>query len=132
MKLKLKETPREWVKFTAVMAVFPAVFAYLLFRRGHFGPKGLLIAWGALLLALGLCCLRPRVCRSFYRVGMTVSFYVGQIVGSILLLLLFLFVLTPLSLILRLLGKDLLEMKRRSAGTYWQTARPWGPLDRMF
>jgi hypothetical protein len=32
---------------------------------------------------------------------MTVSFYVGQIVGSILLLLLFLFVLTPLSLILR-------------------------------
>ncbi|HXJ60199.1 MAG TPA: hypothetical protein VNU68_26435 [Verrucomicrobiae bacterium] len=129
---QLKETPKEWLKFTVVMAVFPAALAYVLHRRGHLSKEGLLVLWGALLLGLLVSALRPRLCRGFYRLGMTLTFYVGRTVGMVVLLLFFLVLLTPLGWVLRLLGKDLLGMKRRQTDSYWRVPRTWGPLDRMF
>lgn len=133
MRLKLKEKPSEWVKFTAVMTVLAAVLTFLLHRRGYLPQSGLLAVWATLLFALVVCAFRPRLCRGFYRSGMTMTFHIGQVVASVLLVVLFLVVLTPLGLILRLLGKDLLAMRRRrDANTYWREAQKWGPLDRMF
>ena len=64
---------------------------------------------------------------------MTASWHVGQVMGRLLLTVLFLLLVTPLGLLLRLLGKDLLELKRRpDAASYWHVAKKPGPLDRMF
>jgi hypothetical protein len=132
MKLKLKEEPKEWLKFTAVMALVAGIVAVLLFRRKVISVETLTGVGMALVLVLGLCALRPRWFRGFYRVGMTLSFRVGQLLGWVWLTLFFLLVLTPLGLLLRAFGKDLLAMKRRKTNTYWRAARPPGDFDRQF
>jgi hypothetical protein len=132
MKLKLKEEPKEWLKFTAVMAVLAGVVAVVLHRRKVIGVELLVGIGVANFLTLGLCAQRPRWFRGFYRVGMTASFRVGQVLGSVWLTLFFLLVLTPLGLLLRAFGKDLLAMKRRKTDTYWRAARPPGAFDRQF
>jgi len=132
VKLKLKEEPKEWLKFTAVMAALAVLLSVLLCRRKVIGVEALSGIAIAVVLALCVCALRPRWFRGFYRAGMTASFRVGQALGWVWLTLLFLLVLTPLGLLLRAFGKDLLAMKRREADTYWRPARPPGGFDRQF
>jgi len=132
MKLKLKENPKEWLKFTAVMAVLAVLVSALLYRRKVLGIETLSGIAIIAVLALCVCAIRPRWFRGFYRAGMTMSFRVGQMLGWLWLTLLFLLVLTPLGLLLRAFGKDLLEMKRRKTDTYWRPARPPGGFDRQF
>ena len=133
MKLKLKEEPREWLKFTGVMALAGAIVAFALHRK-HVIPREAFIATlFALVVALAICAVRPRWFRGFYRAGMTASWHVGQVMGGVLLTILFLLLVTPLGLLLRLMGKDLLELKRRpDAASYWRVAKKPGPLDRQF
>ena|SRR5690349_20880131 len=133
MQLKLKENPREWQKFTAVLAVMAAVFSWLTFRRGLLPREGWFAILAALVAAIILSLLFPRWFRPLYRTGMTVSFRIGQVMGAILLTLFFLLVLTPIALLLRLTGKDLLHLKRDPhATTFWEPAKSSDHFDRMF
>lgn len=127
MQPKLKENPKEWLKFTGVMALLVSVLAFMLFRP--FFPFVL----GLAAITLAICAFRPRWFRGFYRGGMTVSFHIGQIMGRILLTLLFLLVVTPTGLLLRLFGKDLLQLKRNpAANSFWRPAKNSNQFDRMF
>ena len=118
MQPKLKDNPREWLKFTAVMVLVLAVLAVMLNRRRLIGRQTLHVIGVCLVLVLTACSAFPRWFRGFYRAGMTVSFHVGQVIGRVLLTLIFLLALTPLGLFLRLCGKDLLKTKpNRSATT---------------
>ena len=133
MRLKLKEEPKEWWKFTAVMAVLAGAGAGLLFRRGTLNRDALITVAITLVSVLIVAAIRPGWFRRFYRVGMTASFHLGQTMGKILLTIFFLLIVTPLGMILRLSGKDLLKLKQnRQAASYWQQARRPGPLDRQF
>lgn len=133
MQPKLKENPREWQKFTAVMVFMVGVICVALHRRGMMHTTAMGVAVVALILVALASLIRPRSFRGFYRSGMTVSFHMGQVMGGILLSVFFLLVVTPLGLFLRLLGKDLLELKRDpTAKTYWRPARSNPNFDRMF
>jgi hypothetical protein len=133
MQPKLKENPPEWLKFTAVMAAMGIALAALLWRRHVLAAPGFAAITSVLALLVLICALRPGWFRGFYRAGMTASFFVGQVMGRILLSVVFLLVVTPLGLLLRLTGKDLLHLRRApSATTYWHKAKPAGPLDRQF
>jgi hypothetical protein len=127
MQLKLKESPKEWLKFTAVMALLAGVLSFMIYRPAF--PFVLVAA----LLTLIVCAIQPRWFRGFYRAGMTVSFHVGQVMGRILLTFVFLVVVTPMGLLLRLFGKDLLQLKRPPvASSYWRPAKTSNQFDRMF
>jgi len=127
MRLKLKENPREWLKFTAVMALLLSVISFLLYRPAFPFILGIAV------LALIVCAVRPRWFRGFYRGGMTVSSHIGQVIGRILLTVFFLVIVTPLGLLLRLSGKDLLQLKRPTgANSYWRVAKTGNQFDRMF
>ena len=77
--------------------------------------------------------LQPRWCRGWYRLSLRLGFYSSQFIGRGVLALLFIFILTPLGLVLRLAGKDPLQLKRpRDAVTCWHPAKNSGPLDRLF
>jgi hypothetical protein len=133
MRLKLKEEPREWQKFTAAMAVVLGAVTVLLWKRQIIPPVTLISVLTLLSVALLLCLVRPRWFRLFYRAGMTLSSAIGQIVSTILLALFFLCLLTPLAFITRLLGKDLLNTKRSPlATTYWRPAKSNNQFDREF
>ena len=133
MRLKLKEEPREWLKFTAVIALAAGIIGVLLYWRRAISQE-VLTGWiGLLALVLLLCWVRPRWFRSFYRSGMTLNFLMGQFMGRVILTLFFLFIVTPLGLFLRLLGKDLLKLKRNPAATtYWQPAKTSNQFDQQF
>ena len=133
MHLKLKEDPKEWMKFTAAVSVASGLVVVSLGLRGMIGVSTLRIALVFAATALMVCLARPHWFRPFYRAGMTFSFHLGQVMGRGLLTIFFIVVLLPAGLLMRLLGMDLLKLKRdRSAPTYWHPARTPGRLDRLF
>ncbi len=130
---KLKEAPREWQKFTLVMAALVSLLAYGGYRRHWISWAILLAVFITAGVAVVLCAACPRCFRGFYRGGMKLSFQIGQFMGKVLLTVFFLTAVTPLGLLLRLMGKDLLHLKRDSNATsYWQPAKADTQFDRMF
>jgi hypothetical protein len=118
--------------FVGVEPPVAVAVAVLLHRRKVVGIETLAGIAISMILAVCGCAIQPRWFRGFYRVGMTASFRVGQALGWVWLTLFFLLVLTPVGLLLRAFGKDLLSMKRRKIGTFWRAARPPGGFDRQF
>jgi len=134
MKLKLKEDPKEWRKVTILSAIPVAILITLLCWWRHKMP---LVIWAALMAVLCGIILsawfRPHWFRGYYRWSSRVGFWLSQSIGQVVLALLFLIVITPLGLTLRLLGKDWLKLKSPGdAATYWNKTKESGPLDRMF
>jgi len=131
--LRLKEYPIEWFKFTAVIAVVVNLILWMIHLKGIISIEIPAFTLFAALLIITLAAIRPRWFRGFYRIGMTVSFLIGQIIGTVLLTLLFFLIVTPLGLLLRLLGKDLLLIRKNpQLATYWHPARKNREFDRMF
>ena len=131
--LRLKEKPIEWIKFTAVIGVAVNAVLWLLWRRGVL-PIAIPVAAATIAILFVIAAIvRPHSFRGFYRGGMTVSFHFGQVIGKIMLTLFFFLFVTPLGLLLRLLGKDLLLLKKIPDGkTYWHPAKNSHDFDRMF
>jgi len=131
--LRLKEKPIEWIKFTAVMGLVLNIVLWLLWWKGRLPLPVPITAICVALTALILSLIRPSWFRGFYRGGMTVSFHIGQTIGKVLLTLFFFLVVTPMGLLLRVLGKDLLQLKRNRADkSWWQPAKNEREFDRMF
>jgi len=133
MKLKLKENPREWQKFTGVFALLILAVTFSLFRRRILPIEAVAAALGFGIVLVLAALIQPRWFRPLYRRGMTVSFHIGQFMGKILLSIFFLVVVTPLGILLRLCGKDLLQLKANSGATsYWQPARNSKNFEQQF
>ena len=131
--LRLKEKPIEWIKFTAVIGLVVNIVLWLIWWRDGLPIIAPMTTAVIALLAVFVAILRPYWFRGFYRGGMTVSFQIGQVIGKILLTLFFFIFVTPLGLLLRLLGKDLLLLKEMpDEKTYWHTAKKNREFDRMF
>jgi len=133
VRLHFKEDPKEWRKVTLLSLIGPTVITCILRCRGVVSST-CLTAVLALVALVALCVLlRARWFRGYYRFTTRLGFYAAQIFGKMVLAALFFLVLTPLGWILRLMGKDLLQLKSpRDQRTFWQPARPDGSLDRMF
>lgn len=131
--LRLSEKPLEWIKFTAVIGGAVNGVLGLLWRKGVVPALTCWLAVAVALTAIVVAMIRPRWFRGFYRRGMTFSFQIGQIIGKVLLTGFFFIIVTPLGLLLRLLGKDLLRLKRApEKNTYWHKAKDNRDFDRMF
>lgn len=131
--LRLSEKPLEWIKFTAVIGVAVNGVLGLLWWKGALPGMVCLTAAGAALAAVVAASIHPRGFRGFYRGGMTFSFQIGQVIGKVLLTGFFFIIVTPMGLLLRLLGKDLLQLKKTpKKSTYWHTAKNNRDFDRMF
>jgi Saxitoxin biosynthesis operon protein SxtJ len=133
MKLNFKEDPKEWRKSALMTALGVAILSAALRWRHVLSPN----AWYAvlgLLLVVALCAwLQPRWFRGWYRFSLRLGFVLSQFIGRAVLLGLFLLVVTPLGWVLRLAGKDPLQLKRPTeAGTFWHKARDCSPLERLF
>jgi hypothetical protein len=133
MKLIYKEDPKAWRKSTLLTALGLAILSSLLRWRRHLAVN----VWLSLLAVLGvvaICAvLQPRWFRGWYRLSLRLGFYSSQFMGRCVLVIFFVFIVTPLGWLLRLAGKDALQLKRpENATTYWQKSKDYGPLDRLF
>ncbi len=133
MKLKFKEAPREWRKAAWLSLLGLALLSSVLrWRRVLPGWAWVAVLAVALALAL-LAGLRPAWFRGYYRVSTRIGYWLSEALARVILSLIFVFLLVPLGLVLRLLGKDPLRLRRtRPVETYWSNARPTSPLDRLF
>jgi hypothetical protein len=131
--LRLSEKPLEWIKFTAVIGVALNGVLGVLWGKGVMPGGVCLVAVGVAALVVLTAMIRPIWFRGFYRGGMRFSFQIGQVMGKVLLTVFFFALVTPMGLLLRLLGKDLLQLKRRpDQTTYWRKAKGSREFDRMF
>jgi hypothetical protein len=133
MKLKFKEEPKEWRKPALLTALGLALLSSVARWRHHLANEKWLI-FLAVLATVSLCAvLRPRWFRGWYRLSLRLGFYSSQFLGRCVLAVFFIFILTPLGLILRLMGQDPLQLKHpRNAKTYWHQPRKGSALDRLF
>jgi hydrogenase/urease accessory protein HupE len=73
---------------------------------------------GAILIAFGA--VWPRALKYPYIAWMTMAFALGFVMSQVILTLFFFLLVTPISLLARLVGKDFLNRKRDlQATTYW-------------
>lgn len=133
MKPRLKEDPREWRKFALLCCAMLLVLSSVGLVKKWIGPQGYSFAFTIATIGVVLAMVRPEMFRGFYRGAMTVSFHIGQVMGKVILGAFYIFAVTPLGLLLRLGGKDLLETRRDKAHvSYWKEARKRGKLDQQF
>jgi hypothetical protein len=133
MKLTYKEDPGEWRKAALLAALGLAILSSYLCWRRHLPINCRSILAELILLMVIVAGLRPRWFRGWYRLSLWLGFHSSQFVGRCLLLLFFIFIITPFGWVLRLSGKDLLRLKRpREARTYWHSSKDGSPLERLF
>ena len=131
--MNLKDEPKEWRKSALLSVLGLALLTSLLRWRHALGNRAWLIILSALALVAICAVLWPRLFRGYHLLSMRLGFVVSRVLGRILLILFFVFILTPLGWILRAMGKDLLQLKPRpDAATYWEPAKEQSPLDRLF
>ena len=134
MRYRLKKTPSDWKKyllsFTSMLSIVVGVLIWKLFITWQTAY----VAWSVIGLLLIMGLLSNIVSGAVYRVGMAIGFQIGRVFGVVLLFLMFCFVITPLGLFLRLIGKDLLNFqvfKNLKIKSYWATSKQPGSIDQM-
>ncbi|MBN1826420.1 MAG: hypothetical protein JW958_09145 [Candidatus Eisenbacteria bacterium] len=121
-------TRRELRKFGIAMAVFLGAIATIRLWRGH--PVSARVLYALVAYALLSLAFLPAALRPTHWLLMKVAHALGWFNTRLILILLFYVVFTPIGLLLRLFGKDLLSRKiDRSAESYWNP-RPKEPFDK--
>lgn len=110
-----------------VGAAFGILGAVLTWRGASAGP--FLLALAVLLVGSGLAV--PRVLRPIEMVWMRVATAIGYVMTRVILVLAYYLVITPMGLLLRLLGKDLLGLRiERDRSSYWEPPEADGSSSR--
>jgi len=69
---------------------------------------------------IALSILKPELLTQFYKIWMKIGNFIGNIISKVMISVLFFLIFTPIAIILRLAGKDLLNKKiSKSQKSYW-------------
>ncbi len=127
-----RPSPRELRQFAVMGIAFSGLVAGLVLWKGGSATWAATIAGGGVVLGTaGL--VTPPLVRPVYVVLMALALPIGWIVSHVLLALIFYGLMTPLGLMLRLLGHD--PLRRRfdpGADSYWIPHEPTQETQRYF
>jgi len=76
--------------------------------------------------------LSPQLLAPLNRLWYGLGVLLGKIISPIVLGLIFFVLITPVSLVTRLFGRDELKMKKRNVESYWVDRSPPGPPSDSF
>jgi len=103
------------------LVVFGGLWAWKAWH-GQAGRASVILAIaGGIVGVVGL--VYPTLVRWIYTAWMAVAFPIGWVVSRAMLAILFYLVITPIALIFRLTGRDVLRLRRRREDSYW-TPKP--------
>lgn len=93
--------------------------------------------WGVVFSAIAgifaFCAVfAPRLLTLLNRLWYGLGILLGKIISPIVLGLIFFVLITPVSLVTRLFGRDELKLKRRNLSSYWVDRSPPGPPSDSF
>ena len=113
--------------------VFAGVFALIGLLPLIFGGVARLWAIALAVVFLIAALAFPGVLGPLNRLWMRFGLLLHRIVSPIVLGIMFFGVITPMGLLMRLLGKDLLRLRLdKTAGSYWIARTPPGPAPETF
>ena len=109
--------------------VFSCVFLFIaLYPLSYSGE---IRGWSAIIslifLVLGL--LRSKILTPLNKLWFKFGIFLGKIISPLIMGIIFFLVVTPIGLIMRILGKDLLNLKYNSNKSYW--IEKSGPKSKM-
>ena len=130
LRLNPSKAEKRW--FGLVMLLFSGVAAGLLVWRGGSTRAALVILSLGAALCLLYYALRP-LRLPIYRIWMRVFHPIGWLLSHLVLISSYYLVLTPIGLLLRLVGYDPLQRRfDPDADSYWSPHDPAGRPDRYF
>ena len=114
--------------------LFAGVFALLSAYAAYHGADAFKVyGWLMAGLAVGLIAFAaPGLLTPFNTAWMKLGELMGKVVSPLVLGVIFFVLITPISLITRLFGRDELRLKRTSASSYWIDRAPPGPAGESF
>jgi len=95
--------------------VFIIVSFWPLLKGGDLRYWSLIVAFIFFILAL----INSKLLTPLNKIWMKFGLLLGKIISPIVMGIIFFFVVTPTGIIMRLLGKDLLNLKKNNQNTYW-------------
>ena len=105
--------------------VFLLIALYPITYSGDIRIWSLIIS--LIFLILGF--LRSKILTPLNKLWFKFGLFLGKIVSPLIMGVIFFFVVTPTSLIMRMLGKDVLNLKKNNDKSYW--IEKSGPKDKM-
>ena len=96
-------------------AVFLLISLYPLLNNEHIKIWSLAIS--LIILTLGL--LNSKLLLPLNKIWFKFGIFLGKIVSPLIMGIIFFLVVTPIGLLMRMLGKDLLNLKFNTQKTYW-------------
>ena len=105
--------------------VFFLISVYPLLNAENIRFWSLIVA--IIFLTLGL--LNSKILTPLNKIWFKFGLLLGSIVSPIVMSIIFFFVVTPISFIMKILGKDILNLKRNNNNTYW--IEKSGPKSKM-
>jgi hypothetical protein len=114
----IKESKKDLRKFGLTVGIVLLAIASLLYWKGKENYTAFEIIGGFLVV---VSILFPIILRPLNKIWMTLAILMGWIMTRVILIVIFFIVLTPLSLIARLIGKDFLDLKiDKEKNSYWE------------
>ena len=105
--------------------VFLLIALYPLINTGEFRLWSLIISF--IFLILGI--LNSRILTPFNKLWFKFGIFLGKIVSPIIMGIIFFFVVTPIGVLMRFFGKDVLNLKYNNNKSYW--IEKTGPKSKM-
>jgi hypothetical protein len=109
----------ELLRFAISMLVGFAAIGLIVAWRTHAFGQSTLVCWG-IGAALAVAAFIPVLGRVAYLCVYVPTSIIGYIISHIVLALIFFFVFTPLGVLLRLMSKDLLQLRAARGQTKWR------------
>lgn len=107
-------------RFGIVLAGILAVFGTIHHIKHHLLPAHWFAEVGLVILCIGL--LAPRLLKPIYAIFLKVAYAIGWFNTRVILIPIYYVILTPIALIVRISGKDLLNRKiEKTISSYWVT-----------
>jgi len=127
IEINKNPSPRTLRQFSIAAAVFAALIGYFAFARtGSWTTAAVIWAAGASVAVMGL--VRPLCVRWVYLCMSYITAPIGIIVSLIVLGIVYYAVVSPIGVIMALLGRDPLQQRRDPAAeTYWRKRKQTPP-----
>jgi len=112
-------------------------FAAVLALSGVYFKWKLASAWGIPLFMLGLVFAilagaAPKLLAPLNKLWFQLGIALGRLVNPIVLGVIFFLLITPVAVFMKLVGRDVLHIKKREISSYWVKREPSGPEPESF
>ncbi len=128
MDSKIDDHRKEKRDIRVVFLVFSLFFSVIAWKNY---PSNFSFAFvGLIVLQVLTLTFKPFLLRPVFQVWLKVAHFIGRVNTQIILTLIYYLVFTPYGLVMRLFGRDSMQRKLTSAGTYWEVLEFEGLKDK--